>query len=183
MNKKEFNELTLLYFDCHSAIKEIIKESSGRYPRNYKRFEKKRINKFLSNIPYKARSITDFSTDLMSGLIVNHGLPNTNHRTTIFFISIILRNLKIKFPHYDSKKYKKKWIDECNRYISKSKRILYQRKKDKNYREKHRKWTKDWLTEAIGNQSISSGMMSRHRLNSLKKISSSDGLSSVIIKK
>ena len=115
----------------------------------------------------------------MSGLIVTHGLPNANHRTTIFFLSIIFRYLGIKFPNYNSQKYKKKWIDECNRYIKKSKRILYKRKENKNYKEKHKEWTRKWLTEVIGDQSKSSGMMSRHLLNSLKKIPSSDGLASV----
>jgi len=182
MTDNEFNELTLLYFDCHGVIKEIIKEHMGRYPRKYKRFERKRIEKIFRNVSYKRRTITDFSVELMSNLIVTHGLPNTNHRTTIFFISIILRELGIKFPDYDSQKNKKKWIDECNRYISKSKRILYRRKVDPNYAIKHKAWTKEWLTGVIGNQSNSSGMMSRHLLNSLKKISSSRESSSVIVK-
>ena len=183
MNKKEFDDLTKLYFNCHNAISEIIKEDTGRYPKNYKKFEKKRINKFFENISYKAKNILDFSSDLMSELIAIHGLPNTNHRTTIFFISIILRKLGIKFPNYDSRKYKNKWIEDCNRYIAKSKRILYTRKKDKDYKRKHKEWTKIWLSEVIGAQSKSSGMMSRHLLNSFKKISSSDDLTSVIIKK
>ena len=90
MSKNEFDELTKLYFNCHNAISEIIKESTGRYPRNYKKFEKKRINKLFENISYKAKNILDFSSDLMSELIAIHGLPNTNHRTTIFFITDFL---------------------------------------------------------------------------------------------
>jgi len=117
----------------------------------------------------------------MSRLIVIHGLPNTNHRTTIFFISIILHEMKIKFPGYDLDRNERKWIDECNEYIAKSKGILYRRKEDADYGEKHYRRTEEWLARVIGDQSKSSGIMSRHLFNSLKKISSSDDLSSVMV--
>jgi hypothetical protein len=121
---------------------------------------------------------------MMSNLLVMHGLPNTNHRSTILFIGVIFEDLNIRFPPYklDSKN-KKRWIDDCNRYIAKSKRILYTRKKNKDYGKKHQKWTKEWLTDTIGDQSNSSGMMSRNLLTTLRKTSSSGDFSSVIVKK
>ena len=183
MTKTELNPLTEIYLQCHEAVKEIIKEEKGRYPGNYKRFEKAKINKFFDTISYKAINKLEFTSETISGLIVLHGLPNTNHRTTLSFIGMILKSLDMKFPNYDIRKNKKKWVNECNRYIRKSKRIIYTRKHDDRYKEKHLKWTKDWLSEIIGDQSNSSGMMSRHSLITLKKISSSLDFSSVIVKK
>jgi len=118
----------------------------------------------------------------MSELIVTHGLPNTNHRTTILFASIILRELDIDFPRYDSTIERDRWIDDCNRFIEGSKKILSKRKGDPNYKDEHLKWTKKWLTEVTDPQSISSGMMSFHLLTSLRKIPSSEGLLSSVIK-
>ena len=183
MTKIKLNPLTEIYLQCHEAVKEIIKEETGRYPGKYKRFEKAKINKYFDIISYKAINKLEFASETMSGLIVLHGLPNTNHRSTITFINVILKALDIKFPNYVINKNKKKWINECNSYIRKSKRIIYTRKHDDKYKEKHLKWTKDWLKEIIGDQSNSSGMMSRKSLITLKKISSSLDFSSVIINK
>jgi hypothetical protein len=180
--KSNLDPLTEIYINCHSVVNEIIKADTGRYPRRYKRFELARINKHFSTLPYKGMSNLDFAVEMTSNLIVLHGLPNTNHRTTILFVAVLFEALDIKFPSYDRRRYKRKWIDECNRYIAKSKRILYSRKTNKDYKRKHLEWTKEWLATAIGDQSNSSGMMSRKSLTTLKKISSSD-VSSVIIKK
>ena len=127
-------------------------------------------------------NVLDFTALLMSDLIVTHGLSNTNHRTTIMFISVLQRKLEVDFPFYDSEKEMKRWIEDCNRYISGSKEILHMRKKDPDYRKRHLNLTREWLKEVIGDQSSSSGMISLHRLNSLRKMSSSDFFSSVIIK-
>ena len=183
MTKTELNPLTEIYLQCHEYVKEVKKQESGRYPGRYKRFEKVKINKYFDTISYKAINNLDFASETMSSLIVIHGLPNTNHRTTIYFTGVILKSLDIKFPNYVISKNKKKWINECNRYIRKSKRIIYTRKHDDKYKEKHLKWTKDWLRNIVGTQSNSSGMMSRHSLARLKKISSSLDFSSVIVKK
>ena len=184
MTKSEYDPLTLIYFQCHEIVMEIVKTDKGIYPRNYKRFEKKRIEKYFRNISYKSKSINDFTTEMMSNLIVIHGLPNTNHRSTILFIGLVLEELDVRFPPYKlDSRGKKKWIDECNRYITKSKRILYTRKRDKGYNEKHLKWTKEWLSEIIKDQSNSSGMMSRNLLTTLRNTSSSGDFSSVIVKK
>ena len=183
MTKIELNPLTEIYLQCHEYVKEIIKQETGRYPGRYKRMEKVRINKFFETISYKAINRIDFAADTMSGLIVLHGLPNTNHRTTIFFMGIAFEQLGIDFPEYDIKKYRARWIRECNKYIKKSKRILKTRKEDIEYAEKHRNWTKDWLSEKVGTQSNSSGMMSRHLLATLRKTSSSNISSSVIVNK
>jgi hypothetical protein len=177
-----FDELTVLYLNCHEAVREIIKENTGEYPTDYKKYEKNRIDKFFKNLPYKGKNILEFTSILMSELIVTHGLSNTNHRTTILFISIVLREFKISFPNYDSSIQKERWIDDCNRFIRGSKKILSTRKTDKNYGSKHLEWTKKWITEVTDDQSISSGMMSFHLLTSLRKISSSEDLLSSVIK-
>ncbi len=118
----------------------------------------------------------------MSELIVTHGLPNTNHRTTILFTSIILKEIVIDFPFYDSVIERERWINDCNRFIEGLKKILAKRKNDPKYKEEHMKWTKKWLTEVTDIQSLSSGMMSFHLLTSLRKIPSSEGLLSSVIK-
>lgn len=178
----EFDELTVLYLTCHEAVREMVKLRTGKYPEDYKKYEKERIDRFFKNIPYKGKNILEFTSIMMSEPIVTHGLPNTNHRTTIMFTSIILRNLKIDFPNYDSSVEKEKWIDECNYFIEGSKKILSGRKTDKQYKEKHLEWTRKWLTEVTDHQSMSSGMMSFHLLSSLRKISSSEDLFSSVIK-
>ena len=183
MAEKKLNPLTEIYLQCHEYVKEVKKQESGRYPGKYKRFEKVKIDKYFDTLSYKAINNLDFASETMSNLIVIHGLPNTNHRSTIVFIGVVLKALDIKFPNYDIKKNRKKWISECNRYIRKSKRILYSRKEDNNYKEKHLKWTKDWLSDITRDQSNSSGMMSRKSLTTLKKISSSLDFSSVITNK
>ena len=123
-----------------------------------------------------------FTLMMMSDLIVTHGLSNTNHRTTILFTSIILKELNIDFPCYDSSKDKDRWIDDCNGFIEGSKRILSERKNDPKYGEKHIGWTRKWLTDVTDHQSMSSRMMSFHLLTSLRKISSSEHLFSPAIK-
>lgn len=183
MRNKDIDPLTELYLQCNHTVNEIIKSETGRYPGDYKRMELAKLNKYFVTISYKATTNFDFAAEVMSGLIVLHSLPNTNHRSTILFTAIIFEVQEIKFPQYGSKSNKKRWIDDCNRYISKSKRILYTRKKDAGYKEKHLEWTKEWLAQAIGTQSMSSGMMSRKSLTTLRKISSSFGTSSVIVKK
>ncbi len=177
-----YYELTELYLNCHEAVREIIRERTGKYPVDYKKYEKGRIDNFFKNIPYKGKNYLDFISVLMSELIVTHGLPNTNHRTTILFTSIILKEIVIDFPFYDSVIERERWINDCNRFIEGSKKILAKRKIDPTYKEEHMKWTKKWLTEVTDIQSLSSGMMSFHLLTSLRKIPSSKGLLSSVIK-
>ena len=122
--KTKLNPLMEIYLQCHEYVRAVKKQESGRYPGKYKRFEKVKINKYFDTISYKAINNLDFASETMSNLIVIHGLPNANHRSTIVFIGVVLRALDIAFPNYDVKKYKKRWVGECNRYIRKSKRIL-----------------------------------------------------------
>ena len=119
-----FDELTELYLNCHEAVREIIKEKTGEYPKDYKKYEKERIEKFFETIPYKGKNILDFISNMMSELIVTHGLSNTNHRTTILFIGVLLDELDIQFPNFDITDEKERWIEDCNRYIDGSKAIL-----------------------------------------------------------
>ena len=183
MAKLDIDPLTELYLQCNSVVKEIIKSETGRYPRDYKRMETAKLNKYFTTLSYKSTTNFDFAAEVMSGLIVLHGLPNTNHRSTILFTAMIFEIQEINFPYYGSKGNAKRWIEDCNQYIAKSKRILYSRKKDSEYKQKHLKWTREWMAQAIGTQSNSSGMMSRKSLTTLRKISSSFGASSIIVKK
>lgn len=177
-----FDELTGLYLNCHESVREMVKLKTGKYPEDYKKYEKERIDRFFKNIPYKGKNILEFTSIMMSELIVTHGLPNTNHRTTILFTSMILRGLKFKFPNYDTSVGKEKWIDDCNNFIKGSKEILSKRKTNKQYKDKHLEWTRKWLTDVTDHQSMSSGMMSFHLLSSLRKISSSEDIFSSVIK-
>ncbi len=94
-----FDELTELYLNCHEAVREIIKENTGEYPKDYKKYEKNRIDKFFKTIPYKGKNLLNFTSNMMSELIVTHGLSNTNHRTTILFIGVLLDKIGIQFPN------------------------------------------------------------------------------------
>jgi prophage maintenance system killer protein len=177
------NELAEAYLKCHEIVREIIREDTGHYPRNYKRLEKGKIDKFFRNVPYKSKSVLAFGAETMSGLIVAHALPNANHRSTILFTALFFEMCGVRFPCYDTRKKRDQWIRDCNRYIADSKRILYARKRDPRYRGKHLELTRMWLENIIGGQSKSSGMMSRKSLTTLRKRSSSWDLSSVIVKK
>ena len=160
----------------------MIKEKSGSYPQEYKKYELNRIDRLFTNIAYKGKNYLDFISTLVSYLIVTHGLTNTNHRTTIMFTSILLKKMKIDFPNYDSSQDPDRWIDDWNRFIEGSKKILSKRKSDPEYKSNHLEWTREWLREVTDYQSMSSGMMSFHLLTSLRKISSSGRPFSPVIK-
>jgi len=171
------------YLKCHDVVREIIKSQTGRYPKRYKRLEVRKLDKFFRNIQYKTQNIATFGAQTMSDLVVNHSLPNANHRTTILFMALFFESLDIRFPGYDTKANRVRWIRECNEYITKSKRILYSRGHDPSYGKKHLELTKSWLKDVVGGQSKSSGMMSRKSLTTLRKSSTSWEVSSVIVKK
>ena len=181
MAESEIDLLTELYLRCNFVVRETVKADTGRYPRDYKQLELAKLNRYFTTISYKSTTNLDFTSEVMSNLIVLHGLPNTNHRSTILFTALIFEVQGIRFPYYGSKAYKRQWIDDCNKYITRSKRILYSRKVDTEYKQKHLKWTKEWLIQVVGNQSNNSGMMSRKALTTLKNISSSLSSHSVIV--
>jgi prophage maintenance system killer protein len=179
----KLDPLTEAYLKCHDTVREIIKSQTGRYPKRYKRLEVIKLDKYFSNIPYKGENIATFGARAMSELIVNHTLPNANHRSTILFMALFLESCGIRFPDYDSRAHKERWVRECNDYILKSKRILYSRRHDPAYKEKHLELSKSWLNQVIGAQSKSSGMMSRKSLTTLRKSSASWDVSSAIVRK
>ena len=87
--KLDIDPLTELYLKCNSTVKEIIKAETGRYPRDYKQLELAKMNKYFTILSYKSTTNLDFAAELMSNLIVLHGLPNTNHRSTILFVAMV----------------------------------------------------------------------------------------------
>jgi prophage maintenance system killer protein len=179
----DLDPLTKAYLKCHETVREIIKSHTGRHPKRYKRLEMRKLDKYFHNIQYKSQNILAFGAQTMSDLIVGHALPNANHRTTILFMALFFESIDIRFPGYDTRANRERWIRECNEYIAKSKRILHSRRHDQRYGKKHMEMTKSWLSEVVGDQSNSSGMMSRKSLTTLRKSSASWNVSSVIVKK
>lgn len=89
-----------LYLEYHKAVVLRVTEERGSPPRRYKSLEIGKLRRFFDGLRIENRSLLEQGTRLLSGLIVCHALPNTNHRTSLFFVQAFLEANRVRFPHY-----------------------------------------------------------------------------------
>jgi len=146
--KDATNELFNEYLNTYYWVQEEIKKQTGKYPANRKRLDKRRAQKLFNNIEYKRLNGFEFISRLLSSLLVKHSLPNTNHRTSLTFISGILKINGIDFGFIYGKD-----TNKFNAFIHGSKKILKTRKTNKNYAQEHLQYVENQLNILLGNQS------------------------------
>ena len=89
----------------------------------YKQIEVERIPDALARVEWSGTAV-DIAGQLMSTLILNHALPNANHRTAISMAQWYLESIEtgFSFPDFATEEYDwKAWV---NKYIIESKRLL-----------------------------------------------------------
>lgn len=89
----------------------------------YKQLELERIPDAISHVDWSGTAV-DIAGQLMSTLILNHALPNANHRTSISMAQWYLESIEtgFSFPRFATETDDwKKWVNE---YITESKRLL-----------------------------------------------------------
>lgn len=89
-----------LYLEYHKAVVLQVTEDRGSPPRRYKRLEIGKLRRFFAGLRIEDLPLFDQGMRLLSGFIVCHALPNTNHRTSLFFVQAFLEANGVRFPHY-----------------------------------------------------------------------------------
>ncbi len=131
--------LPALYLEYHKAVVLGVTEERGSPPRRYKSLEIGKLKRFFDGLRNQGRSLLDQSSELLSGLIVCHALPNTNHRTSLFFVQAFLEANGVRFPHYRGR-----WDEERRfrldgtEYIRDSKYLLNLKVDQERYAQRHR---------------------------------------------
>lgn len=96
--------LTDLYLEYHKAVVLQVTKERGSPPRRYKGLEFGNLKRFFDGIRNEGQSLLEQGARLLSGLIVTHALPNTNHRTSLFFVQAFLEANGVRFPHYRARR-------------------------------------------------------------------------------
>ncbi len=129
--------LTRIYFEYHKAVVKIVEEERGHPPKQYKRMQLGRIKGLFQSIGLEGLTIIDQAMKILSGLIVCHGLPNTNHRTSFSFIEVFLDANGVQFPYYRGRRdWIRRYRLDGNRYIYDSKYILKLKAEQQEYRKR-----------------------------------------------
>ncbi len=135
MEESDSEKLVSIYLAYHRNVNLLIEKVTGEKPKPYKELEQGKLERMFQCLPQSCDNIIDFCSRIMSNLLRMHALPNTNHRTTIYFIQGILKANEINFPEYDYNENRNRWWDDCNRYICESKYFLKLTRKRKELRE------------------------------------------------
>lgn len=89
----------------------------------YKPLEPDRIADALDRVEWR-QSVTDVGGQLLSNLILAHGLPNANHRTALGFLNAYLATMEPSFEPPATTTPSDEWVDWIDDYITESKRLL-----------------------------------------------------------
>jgi hypothetical protein len=89
----------------------------------YKPLEPDRIADALDRVEWR-QAIPDVGGQLLSNLILAHGLPNANHRTALAFLNAYLATIEPRFEPPATTTASDEWIDWIDEYITESKRLL-----------------------------------------------------------
>lgn len=118
-------KLTDLYLEYHKAVVLQVTEERGSPPRRYKPLEVGKLRRFFDWLRIEGQALLDQGSRLLSGLIVCHALPNTNHRTSLFFVQAFLEANGVRFPHYRRKRdAERRFRLDGTEYIRDSKFLL-----------------------------------------------------------
>ncbi|MBA3045640.1 MAG: hypothetical protein KKH41_05135 [Candidatus Thermoplasmatota archaeon] len=135
MAKREEKAGTILrrtYLKIHNIICDRMEQITGQRPKDYKKMDTRVLIRFFNSLERKQMDGFEFMTYVLSTLIVEQALPNTNHRTTLSFVAVWLDTAGFGF------KFELETHDRrMTQYILDSKVIIENRGTDKRYRANH----------------------------------------------
>lgn len=125
--------IVLRLMDTYRTIVSENEEEKGTPVEAYKQEDVRELADALDRVTWTG-SATDVAGRLASNVILNHALPNANHRTGVALIQFYLRRLDPEFSmpetyvEVDPETYD--WREWVNSYINESKRLLTVRRKN-----------------------------------------------------
>jgi prophage maintenance system killer protein len=139
--KETAREMVRQYLNAYRLMQDQILQATGTLPEPYKELEKDVLQKFFEEMATETCDGLEFNAKLLSGLIVNQALPNTNHRTSIYFSASLLRKHGFVINLLGS-------ANDIREYFLDSKHILKKGKKE--YRKLHYEDTRQILMKMLG---------------------------------
>jgi prophage maintenance system killer protein len=151
--QKVAEEMVRQYLNAYRLVQDEILLTMGALPEPYKELEKDILQRFFfEDVLVETCDGLEFCTKLLSGLIVNQALPNTNHRTSTYFLVSLLRQHGINVDLLHN-------ANEIREYFLDSKHILKKGKRD--FKKIHYENTRQFLVRIMGpDQSGKLGNMS-----------------------
>jgi len=108
----------------------------------YKKPDLHEISEQVDRAQWK-QTVPDTGGHLLSNLIIGHGLPNANHRTSISFLETYLQSFEPDFEVPDTGVHGE-WYDWSESFVRKSKRLLTLSRKARVLR-----YLEDWGCDAL----------------------------------
>ncbi len=170
-------ELTNLYLEYHKAIVQQTKEERGSPPKPYKKMQLGWVRRLFQSIRLDGLTLIDQAMKILSGLVVCHALPNTNHRTSVFFVQAFLDANGVRFPHYRGRRsHQRRTRLDMNEYIRDSKYLLNLKIKQNHYVRRYQQGKRIMYFRGGGQRTIraedlglSSGQYNRRHRKLTKK--------------
>jgi hypothetical protein len=102
-------------------------------PEWYKPLQPDRLAQAVDRVQWR-QSVAEVGGQLVSRLIVAHGLPNANHRTSLTTLEIYLRSHR-ELDESPDTNTGDEWVPWVNTYIRESKRLLTVRRNHRTFRD------------------------------------------------
>ena len=142
INKEKLaKEMVQQFLNTYELVMNEIRQVAGKTPEPYKDLEINVLELFFSEMVHETANGLDFISKMLSGLIVNQALPNTNHRTSTYYITSILKQHGLNI---DSTKN----VNIIREYYFDSKHILHKGRHD--YKEKHLEASRQFIINILG---------------------------------
>lgn len=130
--------LTNLFLEYHKGVVVTVTKERGTAPRKYKPMQLGYARRLFQGIQLQGLTLLDQATKILSGLIVCHALPNTNHRTSVYFVQGFLGANGVTFPYYHGRRgHVRRFYLDTNPYILDSKFIINLKARQKHYALRH----------------------------------------------
>lgn len=121
----EYSADTMAIVDTILALFDVIEEEQAI--QWYKPLEEDSIADAIEHIQWKKPAV-DVGGQLVSSLILAHGLPNANHRTAVAFLNLYLDTIE-SLPSAPQTNVGDDWSEWANDFIRESKRLTTLRRK------------------------------------------------------
>lgn len=144
-------EMVKQFLNTYELVVNEIENATGKTPEPYKDLEINLLEHFFTQMVNDTGNGLDFMTKMLSGLIVSQALPNTNHRTSTYFVSSLLKQHGLNMDITKN-------ANIIREYYFDSKHILHKGRRD--YRKKHLEISRQFIIDVLGaNQSGKLGSM------------------------
>ena len=110
-------------FRLVELLKSAAKASGTDQFRLYKQFDPESVADALDRVSWGAE-LPRVAGELMSNLILQHSLPNANHRTSIVMLQFCIETVDSAFQMPQTGRDEQAWSEWVDPYISDSKRLL-----------------------------------------------------------